>query len=120
MNELTMSLMPYLPIIYSYWTGLLIAWSLAIILASYRIIKLVAASGRKVRTSDKRVLSATIMAVISLITLTFLLPSRILPIIDVMLFIDLWYTIFLIFVTQINTTALPIVESMYRDFSKNN
>ena len=89
-----------LPAIFCFWTGILIAWGFFAGYKSAAIIHDVVEMGRKVRTSDLAQV-VTIAVVTSLLFIVmFVTPQFTAFHMDTILFLEIWYSIFLLYVTE--------------------
>lgn len=103
-----------LPTIHSYWVGFLMAWSFVTVMGIAQIIAIVKKSGRQARRFDKLSLYFVIVGMSIICIATFFFTPHIVKMIEVMLLLDLWFTSFMVFVSQTCLASLPIVKSIYK------
>lgn len=104
-----MDLIPYFSVVYAYWTALLLIWSCVVTLSSYYIVRMVASLGRSTRSYDRQILLATSLSATILLTVALLFPPIM---IEPILFVYIWYTIYLICVTHAFVTTIPRVKKL--------
>lgn len=96
-----------LPTIISYWSGFLLAWSLGAIVGLLIIIKQIYNKRHRIRHGDLISLTFVAVGATALVTNLFILPNLAVAIMDVTLGINLWYTLFLTYVTGTSLKLLP-------------
>jgi len=93
-------LLSLLPFIFCFWTGILIAWGAFTGYKNATIVHNVLSSGRKARRSDLIQLSVITIATSLLITALFILPQFVAYHLDTILFLEIWYSLFLLYITE--------------------
>jgi len=93
-------LLSTLPIIFSFWTGILIAWGGFAGYKTAMTIYDVSKMGRKVRNSDIFQTATLSIGTALLIIVLFIVPHFAAFHLDTILFLEIWYSIFLMNVTE--------------------
>lgn len=96
-----------LPTIISYWSGFLLAWSIGVVVGLLITIKQIYIKRHRIRQGDLISLTFVTIGAGALITNLFILPNLAAMIMDVTLGINLWYTLFLAYVTGTSLRLLP-------------
>ena len=99
-----------LPTIFCYWTGLLIAWSAIAVVGLSLTIHKIKQKGYVVRQSDRMARLSVFMGGSILTISLFAFPGFTSNIIDAMVIIDLWYTVFLAYITGSSLAGWPVVH----------
>lgn len=99
-----------LPTVFCYWTGMLIAWSAVTVIGLILTIRKIKEKGLIVRKSDKMALMASFVGGCLLAVSMFLFSDFISGIVDAMIIVDLWYTVFLAYVSGSSLAGWPIVH----------
>jgi hypothetical protein len=93
-------LLSVLPLIFCFWTGILIAWGAYDGYKSAAIISDVIGMGRAIRSSDVIQLVITIIVTPLLFIALFVVPQFVSLHLDTILFLEIWYSLFLFYVTE--------------------
>lgn len=101
------SLVINLPTFVSYWSGLLLAWSIVALVGLLIVMKEVYHARRHVRSADLVSLTFVSVGALALIANLFVFPDWASVIMDVTLGINLWYMLFLSYVTGTSLKLLP-------------
>ena len=102
----------YFPTIFCYWTSILIVWSLFSAYGMFLIIGRIKHCGFSVRQSDRTAMWMSLFGGITLAALMFGFPNFVALIIDVMIGIDFWYSLFLAYVGWSSLSGLPVVLNL--------
>jgi len=102
-----------LPILFSFWTSLLIVWSLAAAFCMHKIISKIKQCNLPVRRSDKAVFWMSLGGALILTVFLFGFPSFTALIIDVMVGLDFWYTLFMVYVSVSSLSCWPIISQIH-------
>lgn len=98
-----------IPIVFSMWTGMLISWSLMVIIGLYHIMYTVRLQGMNVRSDDKITALLCVGIVAILVNSMVFFPAWVSSMIDMLLVGNLWFTLFLVSVTTTNLSIWPLV-----------
>jgi hypothetical protein len=93
-------LLSLLPYIFCFWTGILIAWGAYNGYKSAAIITDVMSMGRNIRSSDIIQLVVTMIVTPLLVVALFVVPQFVSLHLDTILFLEIWYSLFLFYVTE--------------------
>lgn len=99
-----------MPSIYCYWTGILIAWSFVSSLGLLMIMKKIKERGFAPRQSDKASMIACLFGGITMLCLMFLFSDFTSKLLDTMIIVNLWYTLFIAYVSGSSLSGWPIVH----------
>lgn len=103
------SIIPYLPTIFCYWTSILIAWSAISALGMFQIIRKIKSCGYETRSSDHAALWLSIIGGIAGTVILFGLPDLVALVMDVMIALNVWYTLFMGYLSWSSLSGWPIV-----------
>lgn len=99
----------HLPTIFSYWSGILLAWSIATAVGIGAVIQQIYKLRHTIRQSDVVALLFVILGACGLSCALFLSPQLASTFMDVLLGINVWYMLFLSYVANTNLKILPQV-----------
>ena len=99
----------HLPTIFSYWSGILLAWSIATVIGIGAVIQQIYKLRNTVRQSDIVALLFVVVGAGVLSCALFLSPQLTATFMDVLLGINIWYMLFLSYVANTNLKILPLV-----------
>lgn len=99
-----------LPGIYCYWTGMLLMWSTVTVIGLFQIILTIKNKGLAVRKSDITALITVTCGGLLLAFGMFIFSDMTSNLIDIMVLIDLWYTVFIAYVSGSSLSGWPVVH----------
>lgn len=101
-----------LPSIFCYWTSILIVWSVVTAFGIHQIIGKITLCGMSVRSFDEIAFWLALAGAGFLSVLLFGIPQITSMIMDVMIGIDFWYTLFLIYLSGTSLSSWPLVNQL--------
>ena len=100
-----------IPVIYYFWSGVLIAWASLCSVGIFRVIEKLYELHGRVRKTDYVYLIGSIIIAITLSTILFITPEFAANIIDLLLGINLWFSVFLALGCHSSLSLLPVLET---------
>jgi len=109
-------LITLMPTIFAYWTGILIVWSSVTIIGLSHIMYTIHKRNQIIRTTDIYALVGTIVGLSCMVCALFIIPGAALLLVDVMIGLDIWFSLVLAYISSRQLVYWPLVVS--KNFSR--